>query len=79
MLPSPPPELTTTTPSGSSGECDIFDEEKSWFYYLAEISFRRIMNRAMALIGQQGEQGWSHNIRETAKLCESVNEQINIW
>lgn len=79
MLPSPPPELTTTTASGSLGEYDIFDEEKSWFYYLAEISFRRIMNRAMALIGQQGEQGWCHNIRETAELCESVNEQINIW
>ncbi|KAI1038699.1 hypothetical protein LB503_007758 [Fusarium chuoi] len=51
MFPSPPTELTSPSAydRGDTLEDDIVpEEEKSWFYYLAEISYRRMMNRAMA-------------------------------
>ncbi|KAJ2902733.1 hypothetical protein MKZ38_000159 [Zalerion maritima] len=84
MFPSPPTELSSPT-GGQYPPCDVLheeiihEEEKGWFYYLAEISFRRMMNRAMAVMGRDGEQGWLLNIRETMKQCEELNEQIRIW
>ncbi|KAM0549946.1 hypothetical protein ACHAPJ_009193 [Fusarium lateritium] len=83
MFPSPPTELTS--PSAQNQPLDVLEdeiipeEEKSWFYYLAEISYRRIMNRAMAVMARNGEQGWAHNIRDTMEQCKDFNEQIDIW
>ncbi|KAJ4263517.1 hypothetical protein NW762_006336 [Fusarium torreyae] len=83
MFPSPPTELTS--PSAQNQPLDVLEdeiipeEEKSWFYYLAEISYRRIMNRAMAVMARNVEQGWAHNIRDTMEQCRDFNEQIDIW
>ncbi|KAF5966216.1 oleate-activated transcription factor 1 [Fusarium bulbicola] len=82
MFPSPPTELTSPS---TYDRVDTFDddivteEEKSWFYYLAEISYRRMMNRAMAVMARSGEQGWSNNIYEAMEHCKEFNEQIDLW
>ncbi|KAF5677435.1 heterokaryon incompatibility protein [Fusarium denticulatum] len=82
MFPSPPTELTSQSAydRGDNFDDDIFpEEEKSWFYYLAEISYRRMMNRAMAVMARNGEQGWSDNISEAMEHCKEFNEQIDLW
>jgi len=86
MLPSPPnglssPSFTHASPAdGPSRAQDIEpEEERSWFYYLAEISFRKMMNRAIAIMGGDGERGWITNIYEKVKHCEVLGEEINIW
>lgn len=55
------------------------EEERSWLYYLAEISFRRLMNRAIAALSHEGEQGWVTNIRTNIKYCEAFEDEIRIW
>ena len=80
MLPSPPTELATPTAATLDLDSNIEpEEERSWFYYLAEISYRRMMNRIMAVMSRGGEQGWIENIGETIRQCESLNEQIDVW
>ncbi|KAF4437259.1 heterokaryon incompatibility [Fusarium acutatum] len=82
MFPSPPTELTSPSAydRGETLDDDIVpEEEKSWFYYLAEISYRRMMNRAMAVMARSGEQGWSDNISEAMEHCKEFNEQIDLW
>jgi hypothetical protein len=83
LFPSPPTELSSPAANQQSPRtiCDDseLEEERSWFYYLAEIAYRRMMDRALAIIGRSREQGWILNIDETFKQCESFNEQINVW
>ncbi|KAF5543892.1 heterokaryon incompatibility protein [Fusarium mexicanum] len=82
MFPSPPTELTSPSAYGRGDTFDddiVPEEEKSWFYYLAEISYRRMMNRAMAVMARSREQGWSDNISEAMEHCKEFNEQIDLW
>lgn len=56
MFPSPPTELTSPSAydrGDNFGDDIVPEEEKSWFYYLAEISYRRMMNRAMAVMARK--------------------------
>ena len=84
-FPSPPTELTSPTADCSNLEHpsphhDIKpEEERSWFYYLAEISFRRMMDRAIAVLARDGERGWISNIRENLEHHKAFQEEINIW
>lgn len=55
------------------------EEERSWLYYLAEISFRRLMDRAIAVLGCDGEQGWITNVRANLRHCEVFEDEISIW
>ncbi|KAF5622962.1 heterokaryon incompatibility protein [Fusarium sp. NRRL 52700] len=82
MFPSPPTELNSPSAYDRRGNFDddiVPEEEKSWFYYLAEISYRRMMNRAMAVMARSGEQGWVDNICEAMEHCKEFNEQIDLW
>lgn len=83
MFPSPPTELASPTaqnPALDTLQEDIVpEEEKSWFYYLAEISYRRMMNRALAVMARDGERGWIDNIGDTIKQCKDFSEHIDIW
>ncbi|KAH7013968.1 hypothetical protein EDB80DRAFT_680965 [Ilyonectria destructans] len=80
MLPSPPLELTYP-PLHQQG-LDVLDddmgpdEEKSWFYYLAEISSSKIINYAVAAIGSKDEQDWIRNIAKAEEDCEDFERQI---
>ncbi|KAF4342399.1 vegetative cell wall gp1 [Fusarium beomiforme] len=82
MFPSPPTELTPPSAYdwGGMTESEIVpEEEKSWFYYLAEISYRRMMNRFIAIMAGSGEQGWINDIPRTMKQCKEFNEQLDLW
>ncbi|KAI8672282.1 Zn(2)-C6 fungal-type domain-containing protein [Fusarium sp. Ph1] len=83
MFPSPPTELASPTAQNQALDTlqdDIVpEEEKSWFYYLAEISYRRMMNRVLAVMARDGERGWIDNIGDTIKQCKDFSEQIDIW
>lgn len=59
------------------------EEQRSWFYYLAEISHRRMMNRAIMIMSPSSsveqEGGWVKNIHENIQHAKDMNEQIDIW
>ncbi|KAH0431506.1 2og-fe oxygenase superfamily protein [Colletotrichum camelliae] len=83
LFPSPPSEVATPAPQPSS--LDILEddiqpeEEKSWFYYLAEISSRRMINRAISIMGYHGEEAWIRNIAKVIEKYEDFDRQINVW
>ncbi|CAI4212826.1 unnamed protein product [Parascedosporium putredinis] len=80
IAPSPPAHPSPETPSSQSRPLAIEpEEEKSWFYYLAEVSFRKMMNRAIATMGASGEQGWISNVHENLTHYKALDEEINIW
>jgi hypothetical protein len=85
MLPSPPTELLSPF-SFSNGGQEIRppsqaeqEEERSWFYYLAEISFRRLMNQAFVAIGGNGEASWVDNIQQILVDHQVFENQIDAW
>lgn len=86
MLPSPPVEVLS--PLSLSGDQETRhstqtekeeEEERSWFYYLAEISFRRLMNRTLAAIGGNGQASWVDNISRLLFDHCVFEEQIDAW
>ncbi|OTB17820.1 hypothetical protein K445DRAFT_263021 [Daldinia sp. EC12] len=83
MFPSPPSELAS--PSSQPQELgglppDIGpEEERSWFYYLAEISYRRMMNRAVVTLRRNGENDWIRDIESILKRSDDLDEQIKVW
>ncbi|KAK7424101.1 hypothetical protein QQX98_000711 [Neonectria punicea] len=86
VFPSPPNELSSPVVSshphnGSSVATSVAleEEERSWFYYLAEISCRRMMNRAFTALGRNGESSWIHDFQETLKHFNALKEQMAIW
>ncbi|KAK6953081.1 hypothetical protein Daesc_005381 [Daldinia eschscholtzii] len=83
MFPSPPSELISPSsqPQELSGlPPDIEpEEERSWFYYLAEISYRRMMNRAVVILRRNGENDWIRDIASTLKRSDDLDEQIKEW
>ncbi|RAO71707.1 uncharacterized protein BHQ10_007719 [Talaromyces amestolkiae] len=85
-LPSPPPELVSPLPhpaveedSTDSTRIVYQEEERSWFYYLAEISFRRMMNRAFASLGAEGEGSWINKFEQILVRHHALEEQIDLW
>ncbi|KPM44215.1 hypothetical protein AK830_g2353 [Neonectria ditissima] len=86
LFPSPPNELSSpaANPNFSSGSSvsksvEPEEEERSWFYYLAEISCRRMMNRAFTALGRNGEASWIQDFHENLKHFDALKEQMLIW
>ncbi|KAL1846988.1 hypothetical protein VTK73DRAFT_165 [Phialemonium thermophilum] len=83
MFPSPPTELSSPASQQPGREEPYQDvepeEERSWFYYLAEISYRRMMDRAIAVLARNGQDGWIRDIRENVSYVKGFNEQIDVW
>ncbi|OIW31477.1 hypothetical protein CONLIGDRAFT_659864 [Coniochaeta ligniaria NRRL 30616] len=86
LFPSPPTEMASPTaehlssPGGASRQDDVQpEEERSWLYYLAEISYRRILNRAITTFGSDGYAGWIANIGANLKHREAFEDEMNIW
>ncbi|KAK7458600.1 vegetative cell wall protein gp1 [Colletotrichum acutatum] len=83
LFPSPPSEVAS--PAAQPSALDILEddiqpeEEKSWFYYLAEISSRRMINRAISIFGYNGEQAWIRDIAKVLEKSEEFDEHINLW
>lgn len=83
FFPSPPSELASPVAQSQSFDGlppDIEpEEERSWFYYLSEISYRRMLSRAFITLRRNGEEGWIRDIEQTIKQCEDLDEQIKAW
>ncbi|KAI2462978.1 vegetative cell wall protein gp1 [Annulohypoxylon bovei var. microspora] len=83
LFPTPPSELAS--PVAQSQDFDGLppdiepEEERSWFYYLSEISYRRMLSRAFVILRRNGEEGWIRDIERTMKQCEDLDEQIKAW
>ncbi|KAF2658597.1 hypothetical protein K491DRAFT_592537 [Lophiostoma macrostomum CBS 122681] len=87
IFPSPPTRLCS--PMGSMGELEDvladetnLDEQRSWFYYLAEISSRRMMNRAIMVMtsrDKEPNEGWINDILANFRHVNDMNDQIDIW
>ncbi|KAH7113704.1 vegetative cell wall protein gp1 [Dactylonectria estremocensis] len=85
VFPSPPNELSPSAASShehsssAAGSSPNPEEERSWFYYLAEISFRRMMNRAFTALGISGEAGWIRDFQENLNKYTALKDQIDAW
>ncbi|TQN65581.1 hypothetical protein CSHISOI_09840 [Colletotrichum shisoi] len=83
LFPSPPSEVAS--PAAQPSALDILEddihpeEEKSWFYYLAEISSRRMINRAISVFGYNGQQAWVQDVARVVEKCEEFDGHINVW
>ena len=55
------------------------EDEKGWFYYLADISYRRMMNRAIVALGRYGVQGWTDAMPELMGEYELLRDHIDLW
>ncbi|KAI9148950.1 ABC-transporter-regulating transcription factor [Paramyrothecium foliicola] len=54
-------------------------EQKSWAYYLAEISLRRTIDTTIHSIYSRGEQSWLSNPSALVRQCQEHEQQISVW
>ncbi|KAK1141312.1 hypothetical protein N8T08_009219 [Aspergillus melleus] len=54
-------------------------EERGWFFYLAEISFRRIFDSIVLLLYQDSPRRWTTNITRLIRQCKESDEQMSLW
>lgn len=55
------------------------EEERSWLYYLAEISLRKIMNRVLDGLYSRGEQYWLGDIDKVTAQHAAFSEELALW
>jgi hypothetical protein len=87
VFPSPPTRLCSPVgsmdqPRTAPADESNTDEQRSWFYYLAEISHRRMMNRAIMVMtsrDKEQKEGWIHDVRSNFQHVNDMNDQIDIW
>ncbi|KAF2176434.1 hypothetical protein K469DRAFT_678604 [Zopfia rhizophila CBS 207.26] len=81
MFPSPPPILTGLDPSSPASPQDQgrTQEERSWFFYLAEISLRRTINDTLWLLYHKGEQYWLTHIDSLVRQHAESEKEIALW
>lgn len=81
MFPSPPAIPTTLdaeTPASPDG-LDSWQNERSWFFYLAEIALRRTINDTVWLFRLKGEHYWMTHIVSLEQQHEEAEKQISLW
>ena len=81
-FPSPPKSLTlyaqTDLPSLDNG-LERHDEERSWFFYLAELSIRRTINDVLATFYAMTEEQWIDDIDFLCRQFDESDKQILLW
>lgn len=55
------------------------EEERSWFFYLAEISLRRIINDILSTFYDKGEEHWMKHIDLVCRQNLESEKQISSW
>ncbi|SPO07570.1 uncharacterized protein DNG_10265 [Cephalotrichum gorgonifer] len=55
------------------------EEERSWFFYLAEISLRRIINDTLHTFYEKGEEHWMKHIDLVCRQYHESEEQVSQW
>ncbi|PSN71725.1 hypothetical protein BS50DRAFT_543869 [Corynespora cassiicola Philippines] len=77
-----PPNITFASDvniSGSSEEDEIWQEERSWFFYLAEVSLQRTISDTLWLLYRKGEQYWVSHTQFLASQYEESERQMRLW
>lgn len=55
-------------------------EEQSWFYYLAEIALRRIVNRILSAFYASSFESWtSFDVHEFITIAHSFELELETW
>lgn len=79
MFPSPPAFDPTISAGSSSDQQNFSLEERSWAFYLAEISIRRTISDTIATLYRKGEQYWLTHVQTLVRQCEECQSQIQLW
>lgn len=88
LYPSPPdalsPSETVRTPGSINLRISAFQntrsQEQCWFYYLTEITLRRIGNRVLNLFYQTGPSSWSEEmLPRMASIAREFEQQLQDW
>lgn len=81
VLPTPPDISTEEyeTRGAQYTELHSWQEEQSWFFYLAEISLRRTINDMLWLLISKGESYWLSHIDSMEKDYQETERQISAW
>ncbi|KAH7064205.1 hypothetical protein BKA63DRAFT_180642 [Paraphoma chrysanthemicola] len=79
MFPTPPVVPVLMAQATSSGIDQQVREERSWAFYLAEISIRRTISDTIFTLYRKGTQYWSIHIRSVLQQCRDCEEQIQMW
>jgi hypothetical protein len=81
-FPSPPESLMlyaqNNAPWPDSG-IERLDEERSWFFYLAELSIRRTINDVLGTFYDKTEQQWIDDIDLLCRQFDESDKQISLW
>lgn len=80
-LSMPTPEEQVNGASHFEGSRHRLDaeDERSWLYYLAEISLRGVMNRILDVFYGHGEEKWTHSILSLLNKHASSSETLALW
>ncbi|KAI1414455.1 hypothetical protein F5Y13DRAFT_178751 [Hypoxylon sp. FL1857] len=73
------PDLFPALPASDADNYSALEEERSWLYYLAEISLRSIMNRVLADIYGRGETAWLTDTASLVKRHMAYSEELESW
>ncbi|RYP48057.1 hypothetical protein DL768_005979 [Monosporascus sp. mg162] len=55
------------------------DENRSWLFYLAEISLRRTIDDTLWLLYNRGEEHWINNVDLLVRQYAETDKQISLW
>lgn len=84
-FPAPPSTLSSTRPAAGdyyawspmSDDQQRVEEERSWLYYLAEISLRRTIKDTMAVLYRKGETYWLQNEQLLVRQYDEFEKEIS--
>ncbi|KAM0722718.1 hypothetical protein Q7P37_002159 [Cladosporium fusiforme] len=54
-------------------------EAQGWYFYLAEISLRRMMEDTAKLLHDDGPEGWARDVVSLVNRIKACEEQIDLW
>lgn len=81
-LPEPPSELGASpgVPSPSNTpEHPTSQQAQGWYFYLSEISLRRMMEDTTRLLHDDGPEGWMRDGISLVTRSRTCEEQIDLW
>ncbi|ROW08387.1 hypothetical protein VMCG_03099 [Cytospora schulzeri] len=79
LFPQPPASLKYSESLGPNHDGDLTDQERSWYFYMAEISVWRMINGTSWLLYRKGEAHWLKDIDDVLRHCEDSQTQISMW
>ena len=86
LFPTPPtsfatdaPEATGSGTPGTDAVATYVDENRSWLFYLAEISLRRTIDDVQWLFYHGGEDYWVNNVHLLVRQHAEADKQITLW